>query len=46
MQYYLIEQIVNNLAGGGTVVSTGESSARTSKVMDEMVSSYYRNRRL
>jgi predicted dehydrogenase len=41
VQYYLIEQVVQALSGKGTVVSTGVSGARTSKVMDEVVREYY-----
>ena len=41
VQYYLIDQIVKALSGGGDVVSTGISAARTSKVMDEVVKEYY-----
>lgn len=37
----LIEQIVNELRGDGKCVSTGESAARTSWVLDEMVKDYY-----
>jgi predicted dehydrogenase len=42
VQYYLIEQVVNALSGKGTVSSTGETAARTSRVLDESVSAYYR----
>ena len=43
IQYYLIEQIVNALSGkgDGSVVSTGITAARTSRVMDEVVREYY-----
>ncbi len=41
VQFYLIEQIVNSLSGKGTVVSTGLTAARTSRVMDEVVAEYY-----
>ncbi|WP_163325254.1 Gfo/Idh/MocA family protein [Draconibacterium mangrovi] len=37
----LVEQVVNELLGNGTCVSTGESAARTSWVLDEMVKDYY-----
>jgi len=37
VQFYLIEQIVKALSGEGTVVSTGATAARTSRVMDEVV---------
>jgi len=42
IQYYLIEQIVNTLSGKGSVVSTGITAARTSRVMDEVVAGYYK----
>jgi len=42
IQFYLIEQIVRALSGGGDVVSTGITGARTSWVMDEVVKEYYR----
>lgn len=38
----LIEQIVNELIGNGKCVSSGESAARTSWVLDEMVKSFYK----
>jgi predicted dehydrogenase len=41
VQYYLITSIVNELHGRGRSPSTGFSGARTSKVMDEVVSEYY-----
>lgn len=37
----LVQQVVNELRGIGTCVSTGESAARTSWVLDEMVKDYY-----
>ena len=46
IQLFLIEQIVNALSGkGNTVVSTGETAARTSRVMDEVVKDYYKDKR-
>lgn len=42
IQFYLIEQIVRALSGGGDVVSTGITGSRTSWVMDEVVKEYYR----
>ncbi len=45
VQFYLIEQIVNELSGKGKAVSTGLTAARTSRVMDEVVSEYYKNKR-
>jgi predicted dehydrogenase len=44
VQYYLIEQVVQVLEGKGFPSSTGISGARTSKVMDEIVTEYYRGR--
>jgi predicted dehydrogenase len=41
VQYYLIERIVAALEGTGVSPSTGESGARTSRVMDEVVAEYY-----
>jgi len=37
----LVQQVVNELCGIGKCVSTGESAARTSWVLDEMVRNYY-----
>ncbi len=51
IQYYLIEQIVKALSGegegegDGQVVSTGITAARTSRVMDEVVKEYYKDKR-
>ncbi|MFZ0280396.1 MAG: gfo/Idh/MocA family oxidoreductase, partial [Bacteroidales bacterium] len=42
VQYFLIEQIVKSLTTGSEVVSTGTTAARTSRVMDEVVRSYYK----
>jgi predicted dehydrogenase len=44
VQYYLIEQVVNELSGNGKAVSTGLTAARTSWVMDEVVKEYYKGR--
>jgi hypothetical protein len=41
VQYYLIEQVVKELSGEGKAVSTGETAARTSRVMNEVVAGYY-----
>jgi predicted dehydrogenase len=38
----LVLQVVNELRGVGECVSTGESAARTSWVLDEIVKDYYR----
>jgi predicted dehydrogenase len=40
----LVRQVVNELRGVGTCVSTGVSAARTSRVLDQMVADYYRDR--
>ena len=40
----LVQQVVDELRGRGKCVSTGESAARTSRVMDEMVKGYYKSR--
>ena len=37
----LVQQVVNDLRGVASCVSTGESASRTSKVLDEMVKNYY-----
>lgn len=37
----LVEQVVNELLGNGKCVSTGESAARTSWVLEQMVKDYY-----
>jgi len=42
VQYYLIEQIVNELEGKGKAASNGITGARTSMVMDEIVKEYYK----
>ena len=42
VQFYLIGQVVKALSGEGTVVSTGLTAARTSRVMDEVVGEYYK----
>jgi predicted dehydrogenase len=41
VQYNLIEKVVQSLGGTDTAPSTGESGARTSWVMDEVVREYY-----
>jgi predicted dehydrogenase len=41
VQYNLIDKIVRSLNGNGESPSTGSSGARTSKIMDEIVSEYY-----
>jgi len=42
----LIQQLVDELRGVGVCVSTGESAARTSWVMDNIVKHYYSTRRV
>ena len=37
----LVQQLVDELRAVGTCVSTGESAARTSRVLDTMVNNYY-----
>jgi 1,5-anhydro-D-fructose reductase (1,5-anhydro-D-mannitol-forming) len=44
IQQPLIQSIVEELHGVGTCPSTGESAARTSRVMDAVLSSYYGGR--
>ncbi len=44
IQQPLIQTIVNELLGKGASPSTGESGARTSLVMDRVLSEYYRGR--
>jgi predicted dehydrogenase len=44
VQYYLIEKVVKALEGNGDSPSTGISGARTSKVMDKVVSEYYNSK--
>jgi predicted dehydrogenase len=41
IQQNLVQQIVDTLRGHATCVSTGETAARTSRVLDEMVKNYY-----
>lgn len=40
----LVQQVVDELRGYGKCVSTGESAARTSWVLDEMVKQYYKDK--
>jgi predicted dehydrogenase len=42
VQFYLIQEIVNELLGKGKSPSTGITGARTSWVMDEIVKDYYK----
>ncbi|HVN57546.1 MAG TPA: Gfo/Idh/MocA family oxidoreductase [Bacteroidales bacterium] len=42
VQYYLINEIVKELEGKGTSPSTGTTAARTSRLMDEIISEYYK----
>jgi len=44
VQYFLIEQIVKSLLGNEEAVSTGISGARTSRVLDEVVKEYYKDK--
>lgn len=41
ISHNLVQQVVDQLRGVGTCVSTGESAARTSWVLDKMVKNYY-----
>lgn len=41
VQYCLIDQIVRALEGNGGMQGNGQAAARTSRVMDEIVSRYY-----
>lgn len=45
VQYYLIEQVVQALEGKGVSSSTGITGARTSRMMDEIVKEYYKDKR-
>lgn len=45
VQHYLIEHVVQALEGKGVSPSTGISGARTSRVMDEIVEEYYKDKR-
>jgi predicted dehydrogenase len=45
VQYNLIDQVVKALSGKGPATSTGQSGARTSRVMEEIVSDYYKDKR-
>ena len=45
VQFYLINKIVQSLNGIGVSPSTGISAARTSRVMDEIVKEYYKDKR-
>jgi predicted dehydrogenase len=44
VQYNLIDKIVQSLHGRGSSPSTGITAARTSRVMEEIVSEYYKNK--
>lgn len=44
VQYFLIDKIVKSLHGQGASPSTGNSGARTSKILGEIVREYYRKR--
>jgi 1,5-anhydro-D-fructose reductase (1,5-anhydro-D-mannitol-forming) len=44
VQQPLIQSIVDELCGMGTCASTGESAARTSRVMDTVLTEYYGGR--
>ena len=44
IQQFLIQNVVDSILGKAEPVSTGESGARTSAVMDEMVKGYYTGR--
>ncbi|HYQ57453.1 MAG TPA: Gfo/Idh/MocA family oxidoreductase [Draconibacterium sp.] len=39
---YMVKQVVDELLGIGKCVSTGESAARTNRVLDKMVKNYYK----
>jgi predicted dehydrogenase len=41
IQQPLIQQVVDALNGSGACVSTGETAARTTRVMEQMLQSYY-----
>ncbi|MBN2164942.1 MAG: Gfo/Idh/MocA family oxidoreductase [Marinilabiliaceae bacterium] len=41
IQYNLIKQVVEQLQGEGSCVSTGETAARTTKVLEAIVKEYY-----
>jgi len=43
VQQYLIEQVVNDLLGREISVSTGETAARTNKVLGKIVNDYYKD---
>jgi predicted dehydrogenase len=42
----LVQQLVDELRGAGSCVSTGESAARASRVLDTMVKNYYSDKSL
>ncbi|HZL76517.1 MAG TPA: Gfo/Idh/MocA family oxidoreductase [Bacteroidales bacterium] len=46
VQIYLIDQVVKSIMGKGNAVSTGNTAARTSWVMDEVVKEYYKKNNL
>jgi predicted dehydrogenase len=44
IQQPLIQTIIGELNGEGKCPSTGETAARTTKIMEELIGDYYRNR--
>ncbi|MBC8005450.1 MAG: hypothetical protein H7X84_08240 [Verrucomicrobia bacterium] len=44
ISHLLIQQVVNELRGECKCTSTGYSAARTSKVLEEVVKEYYKNK--
>ncbi len=46
IQYYLIQEIVNELSGNGRSPSTGITGIRTNFVMEEIVKDYYKHLKL
>jgi hypothetical protein len=45
VQQSMIEHVVNVLRGDETPVSTGETGARTNKLMEQIVNRYYKNKK-
>ncbi|MCL1821468.1 MAG: Gfo/Idh/MocA family oxidoreductase [Prolixibacteraceae bacterium] len=46
IQFYLIRQVVEALQNNTPCVSTGETAAQTSAILDEMVKNYYQNQHI
>jgi predicted dehydrogenase len=46
VQQNMIEHVIQDLLGNETAISTGESGARTNKILEEIVSEYYKHKNI